>query len=743
MSAATEKRDGELTVEIDGRTCAAHKGQMLIEVADANGIDIPRFCYHPELSIASSCRMCLVDVEKAPKPLPACSTPVMDGMKVATRSERAVNAQRGVMEFLLINHPLDCPICDQGGECELQDVAIGYGRCASRYVEAKRVQTAEDVGPLISTAMNRCIHCTRCVRFLSEIAGSEELGGIGRGDRTLISTFISGSIDSELSANVIDLCPVGALTNRPFRYRARSWEMSSGAARSNHDALGSHTRVHIRNGEILRVVPRVNPKVNGSWLSDRDRFSYQGLYSDDRLQVPMVRKEGALQETTWPDALQRAGLLLSDSDAKAGLIAPNASNEEFYLFQALLRGLGSSNLDHRLRQSDFADQQTARPGMAVQMADVENADALLLIGSNVRHDQPLLGYRVRRAWQAGAAIMAVNPYDYDFNFELSSRVVVKPSQMVERLAAVAAALELTSGIDAVDQLIKSHSTDDQSKAIADTLRSAEHGVIMLGNQAAWHHDASWLRVLARTIAEGSGSALNIIPDGANSVGAWRMGAVPHIQADGSSTAGNNTGQILADTGGALMMFGIEPEQDLADSDGMAAAMARVETVIACTAYTTPLLEQHAEVLLPIACGAEIEGSYSNADGDTDKVGAAVNPPGSARQGWQVLRALAGECHLEEVDCACLEQLQKEIAGFEPVLSGGESEVSQRSSADLHETFYDLPIYAVDAQVRRSPSLQQTALAQDVLVSPAASDDRAAEGSRRIVLGVPGIEVEAE
>ena len=438
--------DDTVTIEIDGHPCEVRKGAMVIEAADAAGIAIPRFCYHKKLTVAANCRMCLVEVERAPKPLPACATPVMDGMKVITTSETARGAQRSVMEFLLINHPLDCPICDQGGECELQDLAMGYGRGVSRFTERKRVVPDKNLGPLIATDMTRCIHCTRCVRFGAEVAGLPELGATGRGEDMRIGTFIERSVDSELSGNVIDVCPVGALTSKPFRFRARAWEMVQREGIAAHDAIGSNLYVHVRRGRLLRVVPRENEAVNEVWLSDRDRFSYEGLYTEDRLLRPRVRDgEGAWQETDWEIALDAAADAIRavlDAQGPAGigaLASPVATTEEHYLLQTLVRGFGGTNLDHRLRQSDFGDQDEAPawPSLGMALADLEGADAVLLVGSNVRKEQPLAGLRLRKAALAGASVFAVNPVDHVFNFDLAGRIVVSPDRMAGELAGIA------------------------------------------------------------------------------------------------------------------------------------------------------------------------------------------------------------------------------------------------------------------------------------------------------------------
>ena len=445
--------DDTLGIEIDGRACRARKGQMVIEVADANAIPIPRFCYHHKLTVAANCRMCLVEVERAPKPLPACATPVMEGMKVFTRSKTARAAQKSVMEFLLINHPLDCPICDQGGECELQDVAMGYGRDVSRFNERKRAVEDKDLGPLIATDMTRCIHCTRCVRFGEEVAGMPELGATGRGEDMEIGTFIAGSVDSELSGNVIDLCPVGALTSKPFRFRARAWEMEQRDGVAPHDAVGSNIHLHVRRGRVMRVVPRANEAINEVWLSDRDRFGYEGLYSEDRVRAPMVRRGGTWREVSWEEALEATAAGLREVVASSGgaalgaLASASCTVEELFLFQRLVRGLGSANVDHRVRQRDFSDQNAApdHPSIGMGLEDLERVDAALLIGSCARKEHPIVNHRLRKASLAGAAVTYLDVMAHDLNLAPAARMVVPPPELVGALAAITVAAARIAG----------------------------------------------------------------------------------------------------------------------------------------------------------------------------------------------------------------------------------------------------------------------------------------------------------
>ena len=523
--------DDLLDIEINGRPCKAKPGAMIIEVADAAGILIPRFCYHKKLSVAANCRMCLVEVEKAPKPLPACATPVMDGMKVSTKSPYAMQAQKSVMEFLLINHPLDCPICDQGGECELQDVAMGYGRDLSRFNERKRVVKDKSLGPLIATDMTRCIHCTRCVRFGEEIAGLPELGSTGRGEDLEIGTFIERNLESELSGNVIDVCPVGALTSKPFRFRARAWEINQRDTISPHDGVGSNLYVHIKQGKVVRVVPRENDAINETWISDRDRFSYEGLYSEDRLDAPQLKIDGGWETVDWETALDAAaeGLRRTreshGADQLAALCSPGATLEEAYLLQKLMRSLDSGNVDHRLRQCDFSDQEQAglAPWLGQTLSSLESNDVTFLVGCDARREQPMINHRLRKSVLAGGRVLTLNPIVFEFNYELDTTMLSSPDGMIYDLAGVAKAL----GPSTLSGLLADVKVRAAHKAIAKQLESAQRSAVILGAIAATHPNGSVLRVLAGHIAKATGSTLGALHDGANAAGAWLAGAVPH------------------------------------------------------------------------------------------------------------------------------------------------------------------------------------------------------------------------
>ena len=774
--------DGTVTIEIDGRACETRKGAMVIEAADAAGIAIPRFCYHKKLSVAANCRMCLVEVERAPKPLPACATPVMEGMKVFTTSATARQAQRGVMEFLLINHPLDCPICDQGGECELQDLAMGYGRGVSRFTERKRVVPDKNLGPLIATDMTRCIHCTRCIRFGSEVAGLPELGATGRGEDMRIGTFIERSVDSELSGNVIDVCPVGALTSKPFRFRARAWEMVQREGVAAHDAIGSNLQVHVRRGRLMRVVPRENEAVNEVWLSDRDRFSYEGLYAEDRLLRPRVRDAGGdWHETDWETALDAAADAIRsafEAHGPAGLgvlASPTATTEEHYLLQALVRGLGEerggANLDHRLRQADFADQEEAPawPWLGIPLADLERVDTVLLIGSNVRKEQPLAGLRLRKAALAGASVFAVNPLDYPFNFELAGRIVVSPDRLPDELAGIAAAAEAGDGGGVEGG--EDRPAESTAREIAKRLANGERAFILLGSGAAAHPRAAALRSLARTIAERTGARLGILSDGPNSAGAALAGMLPHRGPGGAPTAsaGLDAAAMLEAKLSAYFLLGTEPELDCADSAAALAALEGAQSVVALTGFVSPAMESYARVLLPMGLFTETPGTFYNAEGRRQRYEAASTPPGEARPAWRVLRVLGNRLRVDGFDYESIADVRSEMdarigdgspldrpavsprtsaaaasrSGGDPDSGAAGLEGGRRRASPGAWLWRvgEVPPYAVDPLVRRAGALQRTAEVPPPLVrlNPEVARARGLEPGDRATVRQNGVE----
>jgi NADH-quinone oxidoreductase subunit G len=694
-----------VSIEIDGRQTFAPKGSMIIQSADRIGIPIPRFCYHEKLPIAANCRMCMVEVEMGgrpmPKPQPACATPVADGMKIFTRSQRALSAQRNVMEFLLINHPLDCPICDQGGECELQDLSMGYGQSVSRFVERKRTIPDENLGPLVATEMTRCIHCTRCVRVMSEVAGTYELGGMERGERLQIGTYVGKPLMSELSGNVIDVCPVGALTNKPFRFKARAWELIAREAVAYHDALGSNLWLHTRRGEVLRTVPRDNEAINECWLSDRDRYSHEGLYAKDRAAMPMIRRNGELVETSWTEALAFvADQLRASGDDVGALLAPLASSEEGHLLGRLVRGLGSDNIDHRLRLTDFSDAPRAQR-FEMPFAEIEKATAILLIGCNPRHEIPLLNHRLRKAARAGAQVYAINPLDFDLNFDLTGKQIVGPGAMLEQVldlarAANAAGKLPTSGILA-GELTKG-AASSQAQAWIGALDAAGSAVVVVGECAVQHAESAWIRSAARFVASATGAAYNEIPDGANAIGLGDAGAIP--QANGRHVA-----SMLAKPPRSLIVLHAG-SADFAEPRGFRQARANAEFYVYIGAYACSGVRSKAHAVLPIGLPPEIDGSYTNLDVIVQSTAAGAKLPGEARPGWKVLRALGSALSLDGFGFATIDEVRMQMSGT--VAPRAQAELRERAvqarSPYLFERITTTAIYRSDAVLRRSPAL---------------------------------------
>ncbi|MDZ7753750.1 MAG: NADH-quinone oxidoreductase subunit NuoG [Gammaproteobacteria bacterium] len=710
-----------VTIHIDGRELKARRGTMLIEVADEAGIHIPRFCYHKKLSVAANCRMCLVEVEKAPKPLPACATPVNDGMTVHTRSEEALRSQRSVMEFLLINHPLDCPICDQGGECELQDVAMGYGGDVSRFSERKRVVPDKDLGPLIATDMTRCIHCTRCVRFGEEIAGIRELGVTGRGEDLRIGTFIERSMDSEMSGNVIDLCPVGALTNKPFRFKARAWELMQRAGVAPHDCAGSNLFLHTRGGRVMRVVPRENEAVNETWLSDRDRYSYQGIYAGDRLERPAVKVKGKWQDADWDVALETAAAGLravveAHGPAELGaLLSPAATLEEHYLTQRLMRGLGSGNIDHRLRQVDFgdADNDPLFPGLNLSFAELEGRDAFLVVGSHLRKEVPILNHRLRKAVQGGARAMFLNPARYDFNYDTVVNLGINTADWSANLAGVARALDKDLPAGPLGELIAAAEVTDDHRAMAEGLETAERPLILLGAMALAHPQFTTLRALAGFIARATGGVRGYLPP-ANGVGAHLAGALPLRDAGGAAAtvAGLDAAAMLERGLKGFVTVAVEPAADCWDGRLAARRLQEAEFTVCLSAYRTPELEALADVLLPIGVFAETAGTHVNAVGLWQRFEGAARPVGEARPAWKVLRVLANRLELPGFDYTECGQIHDEVrkrVDDQPVRAGdalGEPGGGEDGALTLGR-IPEPAIYGTDAVVRRAGALQDT------------------------------------
>jgi len=745
--------DDMLTIEIDGTEYQARKGSMIIEVTDDNGITVPRFCYHKKLPVAANCRMCLVEVEKAPKPLPACATPVMAGMKISTRSDYAKKAQRAVMEFLLINHPLDCPICDQGGECELQDVALEYGRGVSRFSEKKRVVREKDFGALIASDMTRCIHCTRCVRFLQHIAGFKEMGGMGRGENVEIGTYIQHNIESELSGNIIDVCPVGALTSRPFRFTARAWEMEQAASIAAHDCVGSNLYLHTRRGKLMRAVPRENEAINEVWLSDRDRFAYLGVNSADRLEQPMIKKVSGWQAVEWEEALHVVAQAFRDRVENQGadqlgiLVSPSATLEEQVLVSRLAEGLGVSNIDHRLRQTDFTGQQDQPlfPFLGQSIEDLENVDAALIVDGNPRKEQPIIGHRLRKAAQAGASVMFINSVDYAYTFKAAHKAIVTPSRLVQSLAGVAAALlqsKKARAPQALQSVIDQTLPDATEQAMASALSEAGQASVLLGLGAGMHPAFSTLRALAVLIAGLSGAKLGFLSDGANSAGACLAGVLPHRTAGGQvrENPGLNAAQMIDQPLKNYLLLGIEPEFDFANGAQALAAMQQAELVVALTPYMTDRMREYADVLLPINCFSETSGTFVNCEGRWQSFAAVSRAPAGSRPGWKVLRVLGNLLELDGFSQTSSQQLRDSLSQLIGDVTVNNTHCGEfvgylESSGGLQRIDY-LPMYAVDSMVRRATALQKTpdADATSVCLNPAdASRLGLSDGDKAVVL----------
>jgi NADH-quinone oxidoreductase subunit G len=777
----------QLTIEIDGRVCEAAPGEMIIAVADREGIAIPRFCYHKKLSIAANCRMCLVEAEQGgrpfPKPVPACATPVGPGMKVQTRSPRAIEAQQGTMEFLLINHPLDCPICDQGGECELQDVAMGYGRDSSRYAEGKRVVLDENFGPLIATEMTRCIQCTRCVRFCAEIAGVRELGATGRGEDMRIGTFVAQTVSHELSGNIIDLCPVGALTSKPYRFTARAWELTQTDSIAPHDGVGSNLRLHVRRGQVMRVHPKENETINETWISDRDRFSYMGLNGPDRLTQPMVKRDGVWVAVAWNEALALVAerLKSAEADQTGWLIAPNATLEEMYLAQAIARGLGCANIDHRLRQRDFRGDAADphRPWLGVSMPELERQQTVLVIGSDLRQEQPLLAHRLRQAVQAGGSLVLINPYQLDLTHP-ATQLAAGPAGMVDDLAAIAKALVASGGATGPGPLaecIRIAHPDARHQAVAEALKTAgadDAGLVLLGALAASHPDYAPLKALAYRIADAVGCKLGFLPAAANSAGAALAGVLPQVQPGGrpAERIGLSVAGMLDARLENFVLWGLEPDLDLGNPALAMTALGQADFVVAASAFRSPSLETVAQVLLPIGAFAETSGTFVNGAGTWQSFQGAVAPRGEARPGWKVLRVLGTLLDLQGYGFTSTAEVRARLSelcaeAHPDNTPAGDLAVSPVGVGAGLIRIGNVPTYAIDPLVRRSAPLQHTpakgafgvylsasqaadlGLEPDMVVlvtqgGPAVRarvriDDRVPPGCLRIPAGVPGSE----
>ncbi len=695
-------------IELDGKKVEIQEGSMVMHAAEKSGVYIPHFCYHKKLSIAANCRMCLVDVEKAPKPMPACATPVTQGMIVRTKTDKALKAQKSVMEFLLINHPLDCPICDQGGECQLQDLAVGYGASASRYEEEKRVVFHKDVGPLISMEeMSRCIHCTRCVRFGQEVAGVMELGMSHRGEHSEIETFVGHSVDSELSGNMIDICPVGALTSKPFRYQARTWELGRRKSVSPHDSTGANLIVQVKNNRVLRVVPLENEDVNECWIADRDRYSYEALDGADRLSSPMIKQGGQWQEVDWQTALEYVanGLKTIKNDHGANsigaLVSPHSTLEELYLAAGLIRGLGSDNIDYRLRNAEFGKAEGVR-WLGLPIAALTQLQRVLVVGSNLRKDHPLFAQRIRQAVRHGAQLSAITSKSLyqsadAWAMKVANAQVTPAAQWAQALANVAAAIAAEKGVTAP----AAGQATPEAKAIASSLLGGERKAVLLGNAAAHHANASSLLALANWIGAQTGASVGYLTEAANTVGAQWVGAQPQA-------AGLNAAQMLGGKLKAALLLAVEPEYDTAAGQAAAAALDQAEMVVTLSPFKTNLA--FSDVLLPIAPFSETSGSFVNAEGRLQSFHAVVKPQGETRPAWKVLRVLGNLLGLPGFE---FESSQDVLAAAtaQPAKLSNATQAAINVAATAGEPVV-ASIYQLDGLVRRAPSLQLTADARE-------------------------------
>ena len=716
--------DDLVNIEIDGVPVKARKGEMLIRVTDAHGVYVPRFCYHDKLSIAANCRMCLVEMEKSPKPVPACATPVMEGNKFFTKSPRAIGAQRATMEFLLINHPLDCPICDQGGECELQDLAVGFGRDASRYNERKRAVLDENLGPLIATDMTRCIHCTRCIRFTEEVAGIQELGMIGRGEHMKVRTYIESAVNHELVGNIIDLCPVGALVSKPYRFSARAWEMGAVPLVSPHDPVGTNLYGHVLRGHLMRVVPRENESINETWIADRDRFSYEGVYSPERLEQPLIRRGEEWVETDWEGALNRVAQGLREGAADCGFLASScATLEELYLTARIARGLGTHNVDHRLRRRDFRDQAAdpASPGLGMAIAEVDALNGLLIVGSNLRREVPILAHRVRKAARRGAQVAFVNPVRFAYQFPIAAYLSGSPRALVTELAGVLAAVAEAAGKPLPANVAAAAGAarmTDEHRAAARALLSGERRAVWLGALATRHAQFSELRALGAALAQLAAASFGVLAEGGNAAGACLAGALPHRLPGGQAVAepGLTARDMLKrPLKACVLVGGIEPAIDALDPDA-ATMLSRGGFVVALTPFASDEIKRCAHVLLPIGTFAETSGTYVNCEGVWQSQTGAAVPVGQARPAWKVLRVLGNLLNLPGFDYQSSEDVREELRALcAPAASAASAAYSgsfavSASAGDAaagEPKLIDLPMYQTDAVVRRAPSLQKT------------------------------------
>jgi NADH-quinone oxidoreductase subunit G len=709
-----------VNMEIDGIPLKVDSTKMIIQAADEAGIDIPRFCYHKKLSIAANCRMCLIEVDKSRKALPACATPVSEGMKVFTHSKTAMDAQRSVMEFLLINHPLDCPICDQGGECELQDLSMGYGAGVGRFNEGKRVVQDKDIGPLIQTDLTRCILCTRCVRFGEEIAGIKELGATGRGEHMEIGTYVESSLISELSGNIIDLCPVGALTSKPYRYRARAWELVAHSSIAPHDAVGSNIEFHTRGKDVMRVVPRDNESLNETWLSDRDRFSYLGINHEQRATEPMIKQNGEWQVTDWQTALAMAADSLKSlitkhgADQIAGVISPTATLEEAYLFQKLLRGLGSNNVDHRLRQQDFSDDNADYNHQNWSLADIGQSDDIVLIGCNIRAEQPIIAHRIRQAATVGGTTVTdINFFKSDLLMPVTAHMTVNIKGMLSCLSGIAKALLALGGkeekiwVELLDNVIPKAA----EQTIAMRLSNARQSTLLVGALASNHPLAAKIKALTALIARLTNSQLIVLP-AANATAVALAGLLSQdkVKANEAESVRLDSEQIWQQKLRAYVLLGVEPELDCANPSAAQYALQHASLVVSITSYVTDTILAYADVILPMASFAETSGTFIGIDGQWQSFNGAVSAKADSRPAWKILRVLGNLANIKNFDYVSSQDVRDEVNDQFKIQSPANKLSYIPDDLGVTSTLMaisEVPMYQTDAVVRRSSPLQQT------------------------------------
>ncbi|HIL42913.1 MAG TPA: NADH-quinone oxidoreductase subunit G [Gammaproteobacteria bacterium] len=721
-------------IEIDGKLVNAEAGEKLIEVTDRVGISVPRFCYHEKLSVAANCRMCLVDVEGAPKPQPACSTPVSEGMKVSTQNEKAKSAQKSVMEFLLINHPLDCPICDQGGECELQDVAMSYGSNVSRFNEGKRVIADSNIGALIHTDMTRCIHCTRCVRFGTEIAGIMEMGGTGRGESLKIEPFLNEGIQSELSGNMIDVCPVGALTSKPFRYELRSWQMNSTESIARHDLVGSNINVQTYKGKVKRIVARSNDSVNETWISDRDRFSYEGLSHSNRLLKPQVKFDGTWKEVSWEVALDFCvkGLLRSAGESNSmnslGVLASKtATLEEYYLLQKLVSELGCENIDYRLGVKDT--KNTINLESNVKLSDLEKIDHALIVGSYTRLEQPMINHRLRKAALRGGTVDVINSMQFDFNLALNNENIIIPCEIANLLASTLKVVLESTNQDVPEELNKLTITKSATK-IAKKLLSSDASVIVLGEHVINNDNAKNISNLVAMLAKNTNSStLNLSKTG-NSIAADIAGFFP-------GKDGLDVNSMLGKDMNAYIMFDVYPEYDFHNSSTAIKALSDKNSfIVSMNSFYNNNVADYSDVMLPISSYYETSGTHVNIEGEFQTFAASVKAPQESKPAWKVIKVLADLLDISGFNYSDSSNVLEEAK--HNIKQGHRAEESINiTDTNSVEVIWQPSPYSIDALLRHSDSLQETKIGQ---INKATMNSSTAKhlnlGDKDDYLGVP-------